>query len=107
MHFMPLIAEYLDGVTASGLYEAKLGFEEMKKENHVFSPAYQDEDFDEIVDICDHIIFNSFSQLEKFQDKVILKGKSFGLRINPEHSTQGGGMYDPCCDWISFWSQNL
>ncbi len=94
--FYPLIAEYLDGVTASGLYEAKLGFEEMKKENHVFSPAYQDEDFDEIVDICDHIIFNSFSQLEKFQDKVILKGKSFGLRINPEHSTQGGGMYDPC-----------
>lgn len=95
-YFYPLIAEYLDGVTASGLHEAKLGHEEMKKENHVFSPAYTKNDMKEISEICDHIIFNSFSQLEKFHDCLVTKNKSFGIRVNPEHSTQGGGMYDPC-----------
>ncbi len=95
-YFYPLIGEYLDGVTASGLYEARLGYEEMKKENHVFSPAYTKSDMKEISEICDHIIFNSFTQLEKFHDCLVQKNKSFGIRINPEHSTQGGGMYDPC-----------
>ena len=51
----PLIGEYLDGATASGLYEARLGFEEMGRENHIFSPAYREEDFDEILTLCDHI----------------------------------------------------
>ena len=59
----PLIGKYLDGTTASGLYEARLGNEEMGLENHVFAPAYKEEDFKELVKICDHIIFNSFSQL--------------------------------------------
>lgn len=94
-YFYPLIAEFLDGATASGLFEAKLGFEEMRKENHIFSPAYQDEDFDEIVQICDHIVFNSLGQWCKFRDKT--QGKSCGLRINPEISTQEGHeIYDPC-----------
>lgn len=57
----PLIGEYLNGATASGLYEARLGYEEMGKENHVFAPAFREEEIDEIVSICDHIIFNSFS----------------------------------------------
>ncbi len=92
----PLIAKYLSGATASGLYEAKLGYEEMKKENHVFSPAYLDKEFDEILEICDHIIFNSFNQWQKHKEKALKSGKSFGLRINPMHSTQGGGIYDPC-----------
>ena len=39
----PLIGEYLDGATASGLHEARLGYEEMGKENHIFSPAYRAE----------------------------------------------------------------
>ncbi|MCT8139237.1 carboxynorspermidine decarboxylase [Anaerobacillus sp. CMMVII] len=93
----PLIGKYLNGTTASGLYEARLGHEEMGKENHVFAPAYRDEEMDEIISICDHIIFNSFSQLEKFKDKVLQAGKKVGLRINPECSTQGGhDIYDPC-----------
>lgn len=94
----PLIGKYLSGTTASGLHEAKLGYEEMGKENHVFSPAYIDSEFDEILEICDHIIFNSFNQWEYFKSRAAKSGlgKSFGLRINPEHSTQEHGIYDPC-----------
>lgn len=91
----PMIGKYISGCTASGLYEAKLGYEEMKKENHVFSPAYRDSEFDEIVEVCDHIIFNSVSQLNKYKNRC--KNKSYGLRINPECSTQGDhAIYDPC-----------
>lgn len=94
----PLIAEYLDGCTASGLYEARLGYEEMAKpfgrENHIFSPAYRDEEFDEIAKICGHISFNNIRQFEKFRDRAA--GASCGIRINPEHSTQEHGIYDPC-----------
>ncbi len=93
----PLIGKYLSGTAASGLYEARLGHEEMGKENHVFSPAYREDEIDEIIEVCDHIIFNSFSQLEKFGEKVRKVGKNAGIRINPECSTQEGhGMYDPC-----------
>lgn len=99
----PLIGEYLHGTTASGLYEAKLGYEEMGKENHIFSPAYKDSDFAEIVSICDHIVFNSFSQLARFGEQVVAAGKSIWLRINPEHSTQvGHEIYDPCAKGCRF-----
>lgn len=91
----PLIGRYLDGTTASGLYEARLGKEEMGKENHVFAPAYKDADIKELGEICDHIIFNSFAQLRRHKD--VVSGKSLGLRINPECSTQGDhAIYDPC-----------
>ncbi len=91
----PLIGRYLAGTTASGLFEAKLGHEEMGKENHVFAPAYHEEEFDEIVEICDHVIFNSFAQVQKFARAGA--PTSFGLRINPECSTQGDhAIYDPC-----------
>lgn len=93
----PLISQYLDGTTASGLYEAKLGAEEMGKENHIFSPAYRENEFEEICRVCDHIVFNSFSQLEKFHHTAEKYGRSVGLRINPECSTQEGHViYDPC-----------
>ena len=92
----PLIGKYLSGTTASGLYEARLGKEEMGKENHVFCGAYKDDEIDEIFEICDHIVFNSFNQWEKFRDKAIARKKSCGIRINPEHSTQEHGIYDPC-----------
>ena len=95
-HFYPLIGKYISGATASGLYEAKLGAEEMGKENHVFSPAYKEEDFDEILSLCDHIIFNSFSQWKKFKEKALAAGRECGIRINPECSTQEHGIYDPC-----------
>jgi len=91
----PMIGKYLAGTTASGLFEARLGYEEMGKENHVFSPAYRIEDIEELDRICDHIIFNSFAQLRRHKD--VVSGKSLGLRINPECSTQGDhAIYDPC-----------
>ena len=91
----PLIGRYLSGTAASGLFEARLGAEEMGKENHVFSPAYREEEFDEIAALCDHIVFNSFAQLRQFGGRAA--GVSLGLRINPECSTQEGhAIYDPC-----------
>jgi len=91
----PLIGQYISGTTASGLFEARLGKEEMGKENHVFAPAYKEEDVKELVKICDHMVFNSFSQLEKY--KTLCKETSVGIRINPECSTQEGhAIYDPC-----------
>lgn len=98
----PLVGEYLDGTAASGLHEALLSHEYMGKENHVFSAAYSDSEFEAILPICDHIIFNSFSQWERFKDRSAASGKNFGIRINPEFSTQGegqgadSGIYDPC-----------
>lgn len=102
----PLIGEYLCGATASGLYEARLCEEEMtapmrargrKLENHIFSPAYQEKDFREILQYCDHIVFNSWNQLERFGREARAAGKSIGLRVNPERSTQEGhAIYDPC-----------
>lgn len=92
----PLIKKYLAGTTASGLYEAKLGKEEMGKETHVYSPAYREDEIDEIADICDHIIFNSPSQIKKYQNIILQKSKSIGLRVNPECSTQDHTIYDPC-----------
>ena len=95
-YFYPLIAQYLSGAAASGLYEARLAHEEMGKENHIFSPAYREEEFDEIAGICDHIIFNSFEQMETFGERARAQGASCGLRLNPEHSTQEHEIYDPC-----------
>lgn len=93
----PLIGEYLAGTTASGLYEARLGKEEMGKENHIFSPAYREDEIDEIIRLCGHIVFNSPSQLMKYKNRVLTQGKSAGLRINPQCSTQEGhAIYDPC-----------
>ena len=93
----PLIGQYLDGTTASGLFEAKLGHEEMGKENHIFSPAFKAEEMEEITDICGHIVFNSFAQLEKYHDLCNRKRVSVGMRVNPECSTQGDhAIYDPC-----------
>lgn len=94
--YYPLIKRYISGATASGLFEARLAHEEMHGENHVFSPAYKESEFDELLDICDHIVFNSFSQWKRFRGKALAHGGSFGLRLNPECSTQEHGIYDPC-----------
>jgi len=96
-HVYPLIGKYLSGTACSGLFEARLGFEEMGKENHVFSAAYRESEIDEVISYCGHIIFNSFTQLDKYRDRVLKAGKKIGLRINPELSTQEGHeIYDPC-----------
>lgn len=91
----PMIGKYISGTTASGLYEARLGKEEMGKENHVFAPAYKEEHMKELVTICDHIVFNSFAQFRKYRE--LCKEVSVGIRVNPEYSTQGDhAIYDPC-----------
>ena len=92
----PLIGGYLAGTTASGLFEARLGREEMGKETHIFSPAYREEEFEEITQICDHIVFNSFAQKARFGGRALAAGREIGLRINPECSTQDHAIYDPC-----------
>lgn len=95
-YFYPLIRQYLDGTTASGLYEARLGHDEMGGEVHIFSPAYREEDFDEILHLCDHIVFNSMNQWQRFSANALNAGKSCGIRINPQFSTQDHAIYDPC-----------
>ncbi len=92
----PLIGKYLKGAAASGLYEARLAYEEFPGENHVFNPAFQDKEFPELLKYCDHFVFNSISQWKKFSKMALAAGKECGLRINPEHSTQDHDIYDPC-----------
>ena len=93
----PLISKYLVGTTASGIYEARLGNEKFGGEPHVFSPAYREDDFEEILKYADDIVFNSPKQVKKYAQKAKNHGKSVGLRVNPECSTQEGhAIYDPC-----------
>ena len=95
----PLISQYLCGATASGLFEARLCHEEMPgRENHIFSPAFREEDMPEILSICDHIVFNSIRQLELYGKRAKEAGLQVGLRINPQISTQPAehAIYDPC-----------
>ncbi|WP_444940186.1 carboxynorspermidine decarboxylase [Microbulbifer sp. ZKSA004] len=102
----PIVAEYLSGTCASGLHEAKLGFEEYGgrdkgKEVHVFSAAYKDEELREILQFAHHVIFNSFSQWKRFRELCLDMQQQrpelrFGLRINPEHSEGHTDLYDPC-----------
>ena len=93
----PLLRQYLAGTTASGLYEARLGKETFGGETHVFSPAYRADEFAEILQYADDIVFNSPKQVKKYAEQAKNAGKSIGLRINPECSTQEGhAIYDPC-----------
>ncbi|MBD5136480.1 MAG: carboxynorspermidine decarboxylase [Lachnospiraceae bacterium] len=97
----PVIGKYLSGTAASGLYEARLGKEEMENgQVHVFSPAYKNEDIKELVKYADHIIFNSFNQWEKFKEEVKSSGReiSCGLRINPGYSEVQTEIYNPCSE---------
>ncbi len=111
----PVIAPYLAGTEASGLYEARLGAEEMPgKECHVFCAAYREQDFEELLQYAGHIVFNSPSQLKKFGPLAKAAGKQIGLRINPECSTQEGHeIYDPCAPksrlgtTISQWQEQM
>ena len=94
----PVLAPYLAGTEASGLFEARLGWEQLpEKEVHVFCGAYRADEFDELLRYAGHIVFNSPAQLAKFGPKAKAAGRSLGLRINPECSTQEGhAIYDPC-----------
>lgn len=95
----PLIGEYLAGMTSSSLHEARLGYEEMKKEVHVYQPAYVEEEFDELMSYVDHMVFNSFDQWNRFKGRVkAKKGKQIecGIRVNPEYSEIETPLYNPC-----------
>lgn len=94
----PALEPFMAGTEASGLFEARLGKEEMPdKEVHVFCGAYRESDFPELFDYADHIVFNSPAQLKKYGPMAKAAGKSIGLRVNPEFSTQEGhAIYDPC-----------
>jgi len=92
----PLISRYLDGTCASGLNEAQLAHDHFRGENHVYSPAYSEDEIADILKVCGHITFNSFTQWQKF--KALCKPKSCGIRINPEYSTQDADIYNPCAE---------
>lgn len=95
----PLVGKYLAGMTSSSLFEARLGFEEMGKEVHVFAPAYIEEEFEELLSYCDHMVFNSFDQWNRFKDRVKsveYKKIECGIRVNPEYSEIDTPLYDPC-----------
>ena len=94
----PLIRDDLAGTTASGLFEAKLGREHFEKEVHVFSPAYTQEDFTQLLELCDHIVFNSFGQWKKYRQQVqdATRNISCGIRINPSYAEVETDLYNPC-----------
>ena len=93
-----LVRQYLSGTCASSPHEARLGREEYGGEVHSFAAAYSDSDFDELLTLSDHIVFNSISQYEHFKDRIEANSSriKFGLRINPEHRETDVKLYDPC-----------
>lgn len=100
----PLISKYLSGVTASGPFEARLGREKFGGEVHCYSPAFSDLDIAETLAVANHVVFNSFSQWDRFRRtcSVAQSGRpvenplDFGIRVNPEHSEVETPLYDPC-----------
>ena len=94
----PLIKPYLDGCCASGLHEAKLAHETFFKEVHTYSPAFKEEELEEIAQISQHLVFNSPAQFKRFasQAKNINPDLSLGLRLNPEYSESPKEIYNPC-----------
>ena len=96
----PIFREFITSTTASSLSEARLAFEEFGSKAHTFSPAYKDDEIDEIVRCSSHLTFNSLSQYERYHDRA---GKcSLGLRINPEYSEVGTLLYNPCAPGTRF-----
>jgi len=98
----PIFREYISHTTASSPYEARLAFEEFGSKAHTYSPAYEDETFDEILRCSSHVTFNSLSQLERFGRKAREAGVSIGLRVNPEYSEIETELYNPCAPGSRF-----
>ncbi|MES2795072.1 MAG: carboxynorspermidine decarboxylase [Bacteroidota bacterium] len=92
----PMVRQYLAGATASSLHEARLAFEEMGSKAHVYSPAYLEHEWDELMIYSSHISFNSLNQFNKFGERAREKGISCGLRINPQYSEVETDLYNPC-----------
>jgi carboxynorspermidine decarboxylase len=100
----PLMRDTLDGTTASGEYEARLGREEFGKEVHVYAPAYSPGEVERLTKIADHIYFNSPEQIARFRGIAKAAGAKLGARINPgfSNATLGGALYDPCAPCSRF-----
>jgi len=98
----PIFREYIRHTTASSLYEARLAAEEFGSPAHTYSPAYTDEEFDEIARCSSHITFNSLSQFERFHARAEAQGVSCGLRVNPEYSEIETELYNPCAPGSRF-----
>jgi carboxynorspermidine decarboxylase len=100
----PMMRDALDGTTASGEFEARLGAEEFGKEVHVYAPAYGPGEVERLLPLADHIYFNSPEQIERFGPMARAAGKKIGVRINPGYSnaTLGGALYDPCAPCSRF-----
>lgn len=96
----PIFREYITHTTASSVYEARLALEEFQSKAHTYSPAYEEETFDEIVRCSSHISFNSLTQYKHFKERA--KGVSCGLRINPEYSEIKTELYNPCAPGSRF-----
>jgi len=94
----PIIRQYLCGIAASSLDEARLGYEEFGGEVHLCAPAYAETEFDELLGYADHMVFNSFSQWRRFKSRVTGNNRKVlcGIRVNPEHSEVKVPIYDPC-----------
>ena len=96
----PIFREYIESTTASSLSEARLAVEKFGAKAHTYSPAYKDEEFDEIAGCSSHLTFNSLTQYERFHDRA---GEcSIGLRVNPEYSEVGTLLYNPCAPGTRF-----
>ena len=98
----PIFREYIHHTTASSPYEARLAYEEFGSKAHTYSPAYEEDTFDEIVRCSSHITFNSLSQYERFAPQALAAGVSCGLRINPEYSEIETELYNPCAPGSRF-----
>ena len=96
----PIFREYIHATTASSLSEARLAYEAFGAPAHTFSPAYTDEEIDEIIHCSSHLTFNSLSQYERYHQKA--QGVSIGLRVNPEYSEVGTLLYNPCAPGTRF-----
>ena len=96
----PVFREYIHATTASSLWEARLAFEEFGAPAHTFSPAYTDDEIEEIVRCSSHLTFNSLSQYERYHERA--KDVSIGLRVNPEYSEVGTLLYNPCAPGTRF-----
>ncbi len=91
----PLVKKYLKGATASSLNEARLICEEMGAKAHTYSPAFLDQEFDDLLGLSSHITFNSVNQFYQYRDRAIAKGVSCGIRVNPEYSDVETDLYNP------------
>lgn len=101
----PFMRDYLDGTTASGEYEARLGRKDFGKEVHVYAPAYTEAEVRNLTSLADHIYFNSPEQISRFLPIVkSAPAVKVGIRINPGYSnaTLGGELYDPCAPFSRF-----